>query len=605
MGKLRVIPDQIISLGGGGLRAFGPAMRWLLSDLFSTALAAGSVNGTAAEPGPGTRTVVDTESKLSIADGDLFFNGGKATPAFNDPLLHFGTTARALGKMICCQFSRETLAGENLIIGYGAAITGTPSDAVAYIAGGVLYARQSSNTWLTALANNTDYQMAIVLRATGAWYFVKGGAFTSWTLLIPGMNSNAATLYRQVNSNKSISRIRSFAMPDDVFVPTPLASDSFNRSNGSLGSTDGAGHQEANSGSGKAWADSIGTWAINSNTAKASALAGGAAIATIDAGAADVIIESLMATRSGGNLGVVARYVDANNYVVAYHDGTNIKLDKVVSGVVTNVATVVIAFTANRVLRLICDGTKFAMHYPNDASIGSTEYTISDAALQTGTRCGLYTTDAGNTFDTAVAWARKGDAYAALNRYFFSASPLTLMCIGDSKSNPAGSGAAWQQKLLSLANQSALWNYRAGHIAVNGGTMATITTAFDAALPGITATVDRVLINITVNDVSTLPDKATWQNQYRHIIDALIAKWPGALIYCARVWMQGQDANCDTLDAWIDEVVAGYSANPNVRLGFDERVWFKPNVATYSTDGTHYTNEAGASAAAAAWYAVI
>ena len=135
--------------------------------------------------------------------------------------------------------------------------------------------------------------------------------------------------------------------------------------------------------------------------------------------------------------------------------------------------------------------------------------------------------------------------------------------------------------------------------------MATITTAFDAALPSITATVDVALINISVNDVASLPDKTTWQNQYRHIIDALIAKWPTIAIYCARVWMQGQDTNCDTLDGWIDEVVTGYSADPNVRRGFDERVWFKPNVATYSTDGTHYTNEAGASAAAAAWYAVI
>jgi hypothetical protein len=69
--------------------------------------------------------------------------------------------------------------------------------------------------------------------------------------------------------------------------------------------------------------------------------------------------------------------------------------------------------------------------------------------------------------------------------------------------------------------------------------------------------------------------------------------------------MQGQDANCDTLDGWIDEVVTEYAANPLVRAGFDERTWFKPNVATYSSDGTHYTNDPGSTAAANAWKDVI
>ena len=35
-------------------------------DNFSTAIAAGSVHGTSAIVGPGTRTVVDTENKVSI-----------------------------------------------------------------------------------------------------------------------------------------------------------------------------------------------------------------------------------------------------------------------------------------------------------------------------------------------------------------------------------------------------------------------------------------------------------------------------------------------------------------------------------------------------------
>src|SRR3972149_8255471 len=45
----------------------------ILDDQFTTDRAAGAVNGTSAEPTGGTRTVTDTESKLSISSGLLQF----------------------------------------------------------------------------------------------------------------------------------------------------------------------------------------------------------------------------------------------------------------------------------------------------------------------------------------------------------------------------------------------------------------------------------------------------------------------------------------------------------------------------------------------------
>lgn len=62
------------------LTSWDTAQSYTLQDQFTTALSAGSVNGTSAEPTGGTRTVTDTESKLSIASGALTFAGGKATP---------------------------------------------------------------------------------------------------------------------------------------------------------------------------------------------------------------------------------------------------------------------------------------------------------------------------------------------------------------------------------------------------------------------------------------------------------------------------------------------------------------------------------------------
>ena len=50
-------------------RGRAAALRYLLRDEFTTDLAAGAVNGTAAEPGPGTRTVVDLGNRLYIIGG--------------------------------------------------------------------------------------------------------------------------------------------------------------------------------------------------------------------------------------------------------------------------------------------------------------------------------------------------------------------------------------------------------------------------------------------------------------------------------------------------------------------------------------------------------
>ncbi|MBM3136394.1 MAG: hypothetical protein FJZ89_14160, partial [Chloroflexi bacterium] len=61
------------------------APAYLLRDNFDDVLAAGSVNGTYAVPGPGTRTVTDAESKLSLSGGVLSISGGKAAPAYGDP----------------------------------------------------------------------------------------------------------------------------------------------------------------------------------------------------------------------------------------------------------------------------------------------------------------------------------------------------------------------------------------------------------------------------------------------------------------------------------------------------------------------------------------
>ena len=52
---------------------------YFVYDQYNTALAAGSINNTQAEPVGGGRVVVDTNSKISIAGGQLDFATGAAS----------------------------------------------------------------------------------------------------------------------------------------------------------------------------------------------------------------------------------------------------------------------------------------------------------------------------------------------------------------------------------------------------------------------------------------------------------------------------------------------------------------------------------------------
>jgi hypothetical protein len=69
-----------------GMAKFQPAFGhkwWLFRDTFGTALAAGSVDGSAAAPGRGLRAVTDVESKIFTLDGRLR-GGGQDTPVWGE-----------------------------------------------------------------------------------------------------------------------------------------------------------------------------------------------------------------------------------------------------------------------------------------------------------------------------------------------------------------------------------------------------------------------------------------------------------------------------------------------------------------------------------------
>jgi hypothetical protein len=91
---------------------------------------------------------------------------------------------------------------------------------------------------------------------------------------------------------------------------------------------------------------------------------------------------------SGGN---------PQNFLIAYHNGTSVLLDKCVAGTYTNLITTTVAFTANAQIEIRRpSGNTFQLWY-NGVQRG-TDQTVSDAGIISNTLYGLFSTHSGGTF---------------------------------------------------------------------------------------------------------------------------------------------------------------------------------------------------------------
>lgn len=239
---------------------------WLLRDEFNTALSAGSVHNTTSEPSGHTRTVTDTENKLSIADGKLTFSGGKASPAWGDPAIWYPSVARAAGVSIILDIT-PTDATTSAEFGFDSGQSGNIVGNAMRITGDTIitYDGSTAGSSIFIPANATNYQLATILRSAGAYYFLKGGTATKWSMLWAGGADNTTPLYPGI-ANYDLASTNSFLrVPTTLWLPTPLASDGF----GTAGVTDGLGHAEGvaggigEGGGGLAWQSGGSTWSVS------------------------------------------------------------------------------------------------------------------------------------------------------------------------------------------------------------------------------------------------------------------------------------------------------------------------------------------------------
>lgn len=408
--------SQIPRLGLGPL---GTSRRrgitYILYDKFTTDRAAGAVNGTLAEPTGGVRTVVDTNGKLSVSGGKLSFATGGV--ADGNPGVWYPVQTRKAGLVF---FGTITPPGNpgTPKIGWDNNQSGDINEHIRFTAASTIVVELGGAAYNVAgYSKATAYQAAVVLRTAGIYYFIKGGAFTNWTYLYSFNTGGGGSVYPAVTAlnTTSIFTADNIRIPKNLWLPTPLAYDTFTRADGAAGSTETSG-PDAQATPSLAWTSALGTFGVTSNAGKFSALdGGGTGVATLPTSATISVLHAAALTRSGGVCGVVVRWTDINNHIRAVYTGTNAQLIKVVAGTPTTLVNVAASYGAGRVLRVICDGTAFRLYYHN-STIGA-QQTISDAALQSGA-VGLYTTDANNTFDNVTTFPRgTGGEYSQLDKY--------------------------------------------------------------------------------------------------------------------------------------------------------------------------------------------
>jgi hypothetical protein len=250
---------------------FANPVKFLLRDDFNDTRAAGAVNGTTASPGgmgsaaQKTRTIVDTENKLSLGSGVANLAAPKIAPSWGDPGLWYGSIPRAAGRMIIMSFNQDSAGGVGYFsLGFNNLAAGNPSYGsfgmdnsnwiYAYMAGG------GPNIAVYSL--DTTYNIAVVLRAAGAFWFIKGGVFTFWTLLWIDNTTATNPLYPALVSYSARVNSSFVRIPDSLWLPTPLCYDTFTRADAAIGTSEVVG-PDGQSTTARIWTGA--TWTISTN----------------------------------------------------------------------------------------------------------------------------------------------------------------------------------------------------------------------------------------------------------------------------------------------------------------------------------------------------
>jgi hypothetical protein len=275
----------------------------------------------------------------------------------------------------------------------------------------------------SVFTGSKDYRVIMVGRSGGGGY-----AFTQ-NLTDGGYNilhgfaggyvpSSAYALIGDYGAGGAAGKNDYARIPNSLWLPTPLLYDTFTRSNGAIGSSETLG-PDGQTTLASSWASLVGTVQVSGNKARASVLSGGVAIAGFTSSKSD-IIASVDLTKGTTGAGLVLRYQDSSNYWIAYHDGTNCVLAKVISGTPTTVITGARTYVAARPIIVSVQGNVWNLYYGYyaDSDVWNIGSLATDATFNSATTHGIYFADTDSTLDNATFFPiGSSNEYYELDRY--------------------------------------------------------------------------------------------------------------------------------------------------------------------------------------------
>lgn len=315
----------------------------------------------------GSLTISDAGNKFSTSGGRLQHAAGVTSEAYAVAGL-----ARVAGRALVATVNWATFANFAALLwlrasavvggGYANAAAGwavTGSNLETIVNGGVGMVA----VLLANLVTATDYQFAIILRGTGAFYLIKGGIYTSWTLFAVDVADATATVYPSVYDFGNTVDAK-----DTLFVT-----------------------------------DLGGPWASDYGIAT-QRLAGARAVNDPITHTPNALLEFVVTTLpSAGSIDVRFRVQDASNYWLARISTTGaLSLIEVVATVETSRATAAGVIANGHRVVIVADGTTIA-GYSNNASRWSYASASNFQAQASGLLASLGT---GGAVSDIVTWPR-------------------------------------------------------------------------------------------------------------------------------------------------------------------------------------------------------
>lgn len=386
---------------------------YLLLDQFTTAASAPLASPRECEPGPGQLTIVDVEANtLSIAGGKLAYVA-QASAIWGKQTARGAGVTRTAGRTL---IGDVTPANTNMITEFGWFQSATPPvTSFAFESGGYYVTVNGEISSIPTTANfplignytSAEYQLAHVLRATGAFLLIKGGIYTDWTLLFVRNTGTAGTMYPLFTNFTGVGTLDNYRVPAQLWTPTPLVSDAFTRANSStIGNSAGGGSEESG-GTGIAATEVVGDWAISSNTLVTQGDSPGDAgwVVTWAAAQANVLVQAQVTLQTNSVGGIVLGVGDNKWYRVAIDDANNvIRIHEWDGSAYTQRASTAVTINPATAYQLLAarDG-QLIRGYVN----GGSHVTYDSAAVnQSATAHGLHGATAADAFDNFVIWSR-------------------------------------------------------------------------------------------------------------------------------------------------------------------------------------------------------